>query len=110
MKSRRVRKQKTRRSRNTRNSRRLRGGANVVYTCYFYEPDGTMEPLDRFNPFEIVLDEDSNQTLVDIGMNPGDSADSIDEDGTAIPLNLGRPILSQSHLIKNNRINIHKAR
>lgn len=68
-----------------------------------------MEPLSRFNPFEIDLEEDSNQKLADIGMNPGDSADSIDEDGTVIPLNLDIPILAQGHLIKNNRINIHKA-
>jgi hypothetical protein len=67
-----------------------------------------MEPLSQFNPFTIELEEGSEQTLTGTGMNPGDYADTIDEDGRVIPLNLDIPILAQSNIIKNNRINIHK--
>ena len=106
MKSRRIRKQKnTRRLRKDR--QRLRGGAKIVYTCYFYEADETLEP-GTHNPYDIELEQDSNQTLAGLGMNPGDYADTVDDNGRVIPLNLYIPILAQSHIIKNNRINIHK--
>jgi hypothetical protein len=108
MKSRRVRKQSRRRQRNSR--RRLRGGGKIVYTTYFYEADGSMEPLGQFNPYPIELEEGSQQTLAQTGVNPGEYADTIDEEtGEVIRLNLNIPILSQSHLIKNNKINIHKS-
>lgn len=108
MKSRRVRKQKNTKRRLRNSRRRLRGGGKIVYTCFFYEADGSMEPPSQFNPYNIELEEGSEQTLAGTGMNPGDYADTIDEDGRVIPLNINIPILAQSHIIKNNRINIHK--
>lgn len=60
------------------------------------------------NPYDIELEEDSVTTLADLGMDPGDYADTTDDNGRVIPLYLGIPILEQSHLIKNNRINLHK--
>lgn len=109
MKSRRVRKQKNTRRKSRNSKRRLRGGASVVYTCYFYEADGTLEP-GTHNPYDITLAEDSEQTIDGLGMDPGDYADTIDEDGRVIPLNINIPILAQSRIIKNNIINIHKSR
>lgn len=92
MKSRRVRKQRSR--------RKLRGGAPTVYVFIFYEADGVLEV--GHNPYSIEIE--AGQTLNGFGINENQIAFNTDNE----PLNKEQSLLSQSDKIKNNIIIIRK--